>query len=780
MPGLTEGTMTTTSLNNPLKILLLDSDSRSAKEIQNQLSTDGIKSETVAIESCKQLGDELQKNAYDVIFVSDNARDCSGIVALNTANQLAVATPVVILSEILHEENIINYIHHGASDYVLKSGLQRLASVVQRVVNTTINSKIVDYQHFFENAPDMLCSCDNEGYFMVINPAWEKTLGFNTSDIIGKSYIQFVHPDDRRSAASQYQKLFEANSQSPNLVSRFQTKSGEVKWLHWKMIMHSAGTVDAIVRDVTEFKTREIQLTQTCTNLQKLNTLYKDDIAKKTLVAEQIRDSVIVTNLKGQIVSWNKGSEKIFGYTEKETVGQHIAMIYPQADYKYIQEEATNILLEQGEKEFSLHMLRKSGEVFEARLKLEVTRDKDGTVNGMLGYAIDMGPVRPVANQTVEADSDELSPTTHAELSQVEDQTEQTVGDSNLALEPQPEQQTNEPVPNTASALTQVEPLTAETSEPPNSEAEQPQEHAAQQLAAPHAVQPVDSSNPPLEPQPELQAHQIQSQQPQLIAEQTHEPAHETAPDPALTETTAEPLTTESHEPPIQALSEPTNTPSEAHSSAVSVATVSDPLAYETQDQTTQALLVDDDNNQQSPMDEHRAMPQSDALPQNSVVQDNDAQNNVTEDMPVEEQVISEKVFVPRADGSKITIMYLEDNMNHICQVEKVLAQRKGYLLITTQEPEDWLDMAKQYTPALILLDMDLPDADGYALRKSLLEHEGLKHIPVVAVSSDNSDAAVNSAKRADFSDYLGKPIEANRLFNTIDTLLYAGKASAI
>ena len=728
MPGLTEGTMTTTSLNNPIKILLLDSDASSVKQVQKQLATDGLAIEATGIETCKQLNDELQKNAYDVIFVSDNARDCSGMVALNTASQLAVATPVVILSEILHEENIINYLQHGASDYVLKSGLQRLASVLQRVVNTTVNSKSIDYQHFFENAPDMLCSCDNEGYFLVVNPAWEKTLGFDSSEILGKSYIQFVHPDDRRSAAAQYQKLFDANSHSPNLVSRFQTKTGELKWLHWKMIMHSAGTVDAIVRDVTEFKTRELQLTQTCVKLKKLNLLYKDDIAKKTLVAEQIRDSVIVTNLKGLIVSWNKGSEKIFGYTEKETVGQHIAMIYPQQDYKYIQEEATNILLEQGEKEFSLHMLRKSGEIFEALLRLEVTRDKDGTVNGMLGYAIDMGPVRPVSDEMPQVQSAELPEApqqiAHQEQEQQPDQ-----------LPEQHPQQSQD-----ASQSTQL--------------------NDAPSLDLKPEVEPDLESN--LEPEleyklapeseTELQAHA----EPQSQADQTASDEQNSVPETASIEThsdqQADPVSAETSDSPAQPMIEP---------SAVQAEKITEPPANETQDQSTQQANTDIVG--QPLMDaEYRATP-------------DDAQESATE-----QHIVLEKVFVPRADGSKITIMYLEDNMNHICQVEKVLAQRKGYLLITTQEPEDWLDMAKQYSPALILLDMDLPDADAYALRKMLLEQDNLKHIPVVAVSSDTSDAATNSAKRAGFSDYLGKPIEADRLYNSIDALLYSGKANAI
>jgi len=618
-----------------LSILQLDTDSQFAKQVRDQLASEGLKIQTVEIDTCKQLSAELQKKAYDLIFLSDNARDCSGVDALEMAQQLAVTTPVVVFSEILDEEIIVNFINLGATDFILKTGLHRLGEVVQRIMRDSAIRGNIDYQKFFKYAPDMLCCCDSEGQFTVINPAWEKTLGFDASDMIGKPFIQFVHPEDQKNAAAQFRKQFvDASNTSPNLVCRFQTKTGNIKWLHWNMIIESATTINAVVRDVTETRTREMQLAQAHGHLQKLVTHYKSELAKKTLVAEQIRDSVIVTNLKGLIVSWNKGSEKIFGYSAKEMVGQHIAVIYPEADYKYIQEGASNVLLEQGEKEFSLHMRRKSGEVFAARLKLEVTRDKNGTVNGMLGYAVDMGPVRSPADEPDTMSNDDQ---TNVEL--------QTTG-------------------ITLAAVTD------------------PMQGATQQQTL--YDMSVDNNNSPY----------------QLVAANT---------------------------------------------------VVEQPSVAQTRAEQTSA---------DQPIPE----------PHNPVQHDNTA----------EQQITAEKVFVPRGDGSKVTIMYLEDSMNHIYQVEKALTTRKDYLLITTQEPEDCLDMAKQYLPAVILLDMDLPNRDGYDLFNALQATAALKHIPVIAVSADSSAAAINNTTHAGFSYYLTKPFDANRLLAAIDAILHTGNANAI
>jgi len=628
--------MTITTLKKPLKILQLDNDSKTANEVITFLTSEGFKTEVTQINSRKQLIDKLQKNSYDLLFLSDNAQDCSGTDALKAVKKLKVYTPVLIFSDILEEETIVNYITLGAVDYILKTSLHRLVSIVRRIVINSRNSNIVDYQNFFESSPDLMCVCDREGHFIAINQAWGGLSGFTDAELIDKPFIQFVHPDDQKSAAAQFQKLFDAKSKSSDVVSRFQTAAGDTKWLHWKMKIQADGSIAAIVRDVTDSKTREVQLVQAHNNLQKLNELYKTDLVKKTLVADQIRDSVVVTDLKGNIVSWNKGSEKIFGYSPAETVGQHIAMIYPEKDYKFIQEEASNVLLEQGEKEFELHMRRKSGEVFEARLTLEVTRDSAGKVNGMLGYAIDMGPVRSNATENT-SDGNSARP----EVEQVADQ------------------------PNAA-----TQDVVAETSR--------------------ENIQQPDQTE---------------------VANQLPE------------ETPEEIVVVESQ-----------------HSGAV----------------------------EQGEMEEIVVGESADTGPT-----DRNEEN-------LEDTESTQKIFVPAVTGSGLTIMYLEDSLKHIHQIEKILGQRQDYRLITTQEPEDCIDMARQYMPSLVMLDMDLPDVNGQDLLKQLRNDKALKNIPVIALGADTSSEAANNARESGFAEYLVKPVEEKPFLEVIDSIVYVDRSKVI
>ena len=52
-------------------------------------------------------------------------------------------------------------------------------------------------------------------------------------------------------------------------------------------------------------------------------------IRRQAFILNQIRDSVITTDMEGRITSWNKGAARMFSYTEEEVLGKHISLIFP-------------------------------------------------------------------------------------------------------------------------------------------------------------------------------------------------------------------------------------------------------------------------------------------------------------------------------------------------------------------------------------------------------------------------------------------------------------------
>lgn len=113
-------------------------------------------------------------------------------------------------------------------------------------------------------------------------------------------------------------------------------------------------------------------------------------IGFQSQIIDQIHDSVISTSLDGYITSWNKGSERSFGYKATEIIGKHVSTLYPGEDHEIIRDQIISPLREKGAYELEVRAKKKSGEYIFIHLSLSLLRDKMGNEIGMIGYSMDI------------------------------------------------------------------------------------------------------------------------------------------------------------------------------------------------------------------------------------------------------------------------------------------------------------------------------------------------------------------------------------------------------
>ncbi len=119
------------------------------------------------------------------------------------------------------------------------------------------------------------------------------------------------------------------------------------------------------------------------------------------------------------------------------------------------------------------------------------------------------------------------------------------------------------------------------------------------------------------------------------------------------------------------------------------------------------------------------------------------------------------------------TLLYIEDSTANITLMEKMIHPRSDLHLHIAGTAYNGIEMADALQPDLIILDINLPDINGFDAAAYLKENPGTKQIPIIALSANTLSDAVESGENTElFEHYITKPLEASSLLQTIDQAL--------
>ena len=161
-----------------------------------------------------------------------------------------------------------------------------------------------EIEQYFNNTIDMFCIADVNGLFRKLNPEWERTLGYSIKDLLGKPFLDFVHPDDKEATIKATQDL--ANNQTVSgFVNRYKHKDGTYLWIEWRSFP-VGDMIYASARDITVRKNMEDELAQA-------NAFHE-------AILENAGYAIITTSTNGVITRFNKAAEHLLGYSSNEVV----------------------------------------------------------------------------------------------------------------------------------------------------------------------------------------------------------------------------------------------------------------------------------------------------------------------------------------------------------------------------------------------------------------------------------------------------------------------------
>jgi len=115
-----------------------------------------------------------------------------------------------------------------------------------------------------------------------------------------------------------------------------------------------------------------------------------------------------------------------------------------------------------------------------------------------------------------------------------------------------------------------------------------------------------------------------------------------------------------------------------------------------------------------------------------------------------------------------ITILYVEDNFENRVLIRRVL-EADGYQVLEASSADKAFEQMKKHHPDLILMDINMPDMDGYTLTKKIKENPVYKDIPVVAVTANVMRGDKERSLEAGCDGYIQKPIDIDVLTQQIE-----------
>lgn len=215
----------------------------------------------------------------------------------------------------------IGFLRQSRKILLAEQEVIRQALLVQRLrAEESLRESEARFRTIFEGAAIAIVLVGTDGRIIESNPAMETMLGYSKDELHGQPFLAFVYQEDTSAAWGQFESVAVGIEGRHDLEIRFYRKDGRVVWGH---------VIVSFVRDVEGRPQFAIGMGEDITERRRAEESLRKSEARYRAVLDTAIDAIITVTTDGQIQSFNRGAERIFGYASAEIVDRSLALILP-------------------------------------------------------------------------------------------------------------------------------------------------------------------------------------------------------------------------------------------------------------------------------------------------------------------------------------------------------------------------------------------------------------------------------------------------------------------
>ncbi|MGN7611780.1 PAS domain S-box protein [Magnetococcales bacterium HHB-1] len=326
------------NMSDLVNLLIVDDSADDAELISIELENNGLKTAWQRVDNQSSLLAAYEKQAWNIVLCDIRMPFLSPEEVLEITREYGDDIPVILISGIVHEKEVIRLFMAGARDFLSKESLARLPMAIRREMlehasrqaRRKAEQRIKEQESHLRSLLDAMAEglvvIDKDGRCTMANPASVQLLGYNTAhELVGKALHPRIHHSDKNGRPCPIEScaLF-------NVLKSGQSYIGTEEYF-WRQ---DGSGFPVRCQAVTLWKEEKISgavITFWDISEEQLAAqALKESESHFRSVTESAIDAIISADAKGYITFWNKGAWMIFGYMAHEIIGRPLTLLMPE------------------------------------------------------------------------------------------------------------------------------------------------------------------------------------------------------------------------------------------------------------------------------------------------------------------------------------------------------------------------------------------------------------------------------------------------------------------